>query len=152
MQDPRLKPDPRISDALVMKRLIPAVLLVVLACQTRPSESIEGTWKSDRAATLREIGRDPDFPPKVREKLAEILGELEVTYREGTVTTWFEGQTHSHAYEIAREGESWIEIQGCDPFDQRESLTRIWVDGDRMWVRSGPPHAEFTEYFRRVSR
>ena len=137
-----------------MRRYLLLLLTILLGgCSAEsPSQMIQGTWRSDRVATLQGIDSNPTFPPKVRSLMADILGDLQLTYRDGTVSHLFEGKSTRLEYVVAREGRDWLEIEIGDAAGHEKSTTRVWVEGDRMWVRSGPPHAEFTEYFRRISR
>ena len=143
----RSRPD---DDTWGMRTLILTVAVSLFACASGPKSDLIGTWKSDREATLAAID-DSMVSPEAKELLGEILGDFVIEYRKGTYVSTIDGSTTGGDYEVVDDGPNWVDVRSYSELEQKLVVRRVWIDGDRMWVKVDYPKAKFTEYFARVN-
>jgi len=94
---------------------------------------------------------DDAVTPEAKALLGEILGQLVIEYGETSYASTLDGSTATDRYEVMGEGTNWVDVRAYSHLDQSVTVRRIWVEGDRMWVRISAPKATFNEYFVRLS-
>jgi hypothetical protein len=123
-------------------------LSILAACSSGPHEAIVGTWRSDREATLAKVDACDCVTDEQRAWLAENLGELVVTYTTQEMTARVGEWTDGGPYAVVAEGSNWVELRRTDLTDEESVVHRVWVEGDRLWVRVEDPG--FDQVFVRV--
>jgi hypothetical protein len=133
------------NETLAAVALLAACLL---ACSEGPHERLRGIWQSDRDATLANVEQCKCVTAEQRTWLEENLGKLTVEYTASTMTARLADWTDAGPYAVLEEGENWADLRRTDLPEEEATVHRVWVEGDRMWVRVA--HLGFEEVFRRL--
>jgi hypothetical protein len=122
---------------------IPAVLFLLVGC-ARDDVRLQGTWHSDRDATVAAaFQRDPrwtDAPPEKIERFKDVYGHMTLTYSNGIVRMNYQGSTNSFPYRVVKRGPDFVVIRtGGDAIDSGRLIHIRFVDGGAAyWSDEGP--------------
>lgn len=99
-----------------------------------------GSWRSNKAATVRAMVDSPDWPVDDMDKMERlniVLGELVNTFNKKTVVSRYKENSREYDYRILGSGEDWVEIElnlGENPVIKRlqfvDDWSAYWVDTD----------------------
>ena len=114
--------------------------------------ALQGTWQSDKEATLAEADVIGGFPARVRANLERTLGRRILVISEGRIREQQAGGIASAPYRVleARERAHGRElvIEGWDHELAEKTQQVIALDGDRLWFwRDG---GRWREIYQRV--
>lgn len=130
-----------------MIRLAVTVLMSVVALAGYAAE-LEGTWKSDAELTMAFNRANARLTEKQEKFLAEILGKLTVTYKNGTVYSSmpltrvtvsgkprdFDGFSETAAYRVVAQDQDTIVLQTTE-HDGTSKISLLKFEAeDRYWI------------------
>lgn len=127
-------------------------LLLTISCASAPASRIEGTWRSNRELTLRELANvERTLPSRTVTALRapDYFGRLELTYADGEYQSVLPDAAVRGSYEIVTEshGSAWLLHQGSSL--GREDATFVRFRGPHLLVPI--PELGFYEVFDRVA-
>ena len=131
-------------------------LALVAGC-SRDDVRLQGTWRSNRDATVAvAFQRDPAWsnaaPEKV-ERFRDMFGHMTITYSKGTMTSDYRGEVRSFPYRILENGSNFVVIHSDAPLDKDRDIRIRFVDGDSgYWIDTGPLGNGLEERFDRVKK
>ncbi|MBA4146920.1 MAG: hypothetical protein H0X66_02310 [Verrucomicrobia bacterium] len=131
-----------------MTRALALILMLFLtACSDVGDTRLDGTWASDREATVaygRSLSPDMDWG-----KYSQIFGHLRVTYDANTMTTDFQGHVERRPLRLVRRDKDSVTAKVWDDLDEKERLVTIhFVDADTYWIYIRD--TDHREYFKRL--
>jgi hypothetical protein len=132
------------------------VLALVAGC-SRDDARLQGTWHSNRDATVAAaFQRDPRWtnaaPEKV-ERFRDVFGHMTITYAKGTMTSDYRGEVGSFPYRVLESGSNFVVIRSDAPLDKDRDIRIRFVDGDSAyWIDTGPLGNGNEERFDRVKK
>jgi hypothetical protein len=149
-----------------------AVSLTVSASDAKRSQRIEGTWRSDREATMAFTRKYNKLLPKTESFYSSMVGRLTLTISEAQIHSvlpdWdvsIDGKLHHMVgfdslkpYSVVFSREDVVVVVSDNPVTGRaEATTYNFTGPDSFWVYSGGseqelPGAHLREYFRRVQK
>ena len=133
-----------------------AALLVGCASH-RDDLRLQGTWHSNRDATVAEaFRRDPRWTnaaPERVERFRDIFGHMTITYSNGVQTADYRGEVESFRYRVVNRGPDYVVIRSDGTMDKgRDIRIRFVDDGSGYWIDTGPLGFGLQERFDRVTR
>ena len=132
------------------------ILALVAGC-SRDDARLQGTWRSNRDATVAAaFQRDPRWtnaaPEKV-ERFRDMFGHMTITYSKGTMTSVYRGEAGSFPYRVLESGSNFVVIHSDAPLDKDRDIRIRFVDGDSgYWIDTGPLGNGLEERFDRVKK
>jgi len=138
-------------------RLTPFILfLALVAGCSRDDSRLQGTWRSNRDATVAAaFQRDPRWtnatPEKV-ERFRDMFGHMTITYSKGTMTSDYRGEAGSFLYRVLERGSNFVVIRSDAPLDKDRDIRIRFADGDSYWIDTGPLGNGLEERFDRVKK
>jgi hypothetical protein len=131
------------------------LLLVLTAGCTRQDARLEGTWHSNRDATVAAaFQRDPRWtnaPAEKVELFRGLFGQMTITYSKGSVRTDCLGVVASFSYRVLESGSNFVVIHSDAPLDKGRDIHIRFVDGDSgFWIDTGPLGGGIEERFNKV--
>jgi hypothetical protein len=132
------------------------VVLALVAGCSRDDARLQGTWHSNRDATVaaafrRDSAWTNAAPEKV-ERFKDMFGHMTIIYSKGTVTSDFRGETGSFRYRVLESGSNYVVIRGDAPLVKgRDVRIRFVEDDTGYWVDTGLLNG-LEERFDRVKR
>jgi len=117
----------------------------------RGDKRLVGRWRSDRERTMAEWRFSADTPEETRARVANMFGELELSYSRWRCKSLFNGTKDITWYQVlAADPESvMIRAWTSTPFLGRpQSLSHIHFDADSYWITLGSSNTR--EFFRRL--
>jgi len=139
-------------------RLTPFIfVLALLAGCSRDDARLQGTWRSNRDATVAAAFKhDPRWtnaPPEKVERFRDIFGQMTITYSKGTITSNDRGGVSSFPYRILGSGSNYVVIRLDTPLDKDRDIRIRFVDNDSAyWIDTGPLGHGVEERFDRVKK
>ena len=136
--------------------LLILVLALVAGC-IRDDARLQGTWRSNRDATVgAAFQRDPRWtnatPEKV-ERFRDMFGHMTITYSKGKMTSDYRGEVGSFPYRVLERGSNYVVIRSDAPLDKDRDIRIRFVDGDSAyWIDTGPLGNGLEERFDRVKK
>jgi hypothetical protein len=132
------------------------VLALVAGC-SRDDSRLQGTWRSNRDATVAAaFQRDPAWTnaaPGRIERFRDMFGHMTVTYSKGTMTSDYRGEVGSFPYRVVERGSNFVVIRSDAPLDNDRDIRIRFVGGDTgYWIDTGPLGNGLEERFDRVKR
>jgi len=127
---------------------------MVAGC-TRDDARLQGTWRSNREATVAAaFEHDPRWtnatPEKV-ERFRELFGHMIITYSEGTMLANYRGEISSFSYRVLERGSNYVVIHSDALGDAERDIRIRFVDGDTgYWIDASPLGNGIRERFDRV--
>lgn len=118
------------------------IVALLAGCAThRDDARLQGTWHSDRAATVAAaFKRDPRWanaPPEKVQRFGEIFGNMTLTYSNGIATSNFHGEKETFHYRVVKRGADYIVIRNDAPAEAGQDIRIRFVDGNTAyWVTS----------------
>jgi len=118
-----------------------ALILISSGCRNPRTEAhLIGSWKSNKAATMRAIVDSADWSGDEVDKIERlniVLGEMVNTFDKKTVVSEYKENSREYGYRILGSGDDWVEIElnlGRAPVIKRlqfvDDWTAYWVDTD----------------------
>jgi len=142
----------------VAMRLAPLVVVLALCTGcSRDDARLQGTWRSNRDATVAAaFRRDPAWtsaaPEKV-ERFRDMFGHMTITYSRGTVTSDLRGEVNSFRYRVLESGSDYVVIRSDAPLVRDTDIRIRFVDDDAgYWIDIGPLGNGLEERFDRVTK
>jgi len=151
-----------------MRFLTSIFILVLLAGCAHDDVRLQGTWHSDRDATVAAaFQRDPrwkNVPPNRLARFKDMFGLLTVTYSKGIIyvddpITFKNGnmvvdnrsQVRSQPYRVVKAGPDYVVIRCDDIMDKGRDIRIRFVDGNAgYWIDTGPLGHGLEEKFDRI--
>lgn len=132
------------------------VLVLVAGC-TRDEARLQGTWRSNRDATVAAaFQRDPRWTnatPEKIERFRSLFGHMTVTYSKGTMTSDYRGEVGSFSYRVLEHGSNFVVIRSDAPLERDRDIRIRFVEGDSAyWIETGPLGNGNEERFDRVRK
>jgi nucleoid DNA-binding protein len=115
---------------------------------TGPAAPLQGTWRSDKAASIEEMNQSKTVTAQQKETLSSLFGKLVVTYTPSTFTTEFNGERTTLPYQAVGAGNDFVEIEYAPPGQGGTQRKRLNVSGDTLWIDL--PQFGFREVFKRI--
>ncbi len=112
------------------------------------SARLQGTWRSDKAASIEEMNRSNSVTAQQKGTLSSLFGKLVVTYTPGTFTTEFNGERTTLPYQAVGAGNDFVEIEYTPAGQGGTQRKRLNVSGDTLWIDL--PQFGFREVFKRI--
>ena len=114
-----------------MKKLILSTVLLfaILRPAHAGGESLVGTWKSNKEATLDYLKTHTKLTPQQLEKLGSILGKMEFTFDGQTLTAKSGDWKFVSKYKIIEQTKNALTFESEDPGTKKLTNTRIEMDG-----------------------
>lgn len=137
-------------------RFTPFIFLLALAAGcTRDDPRLQGTWRSNRDATVSvAFQRDPRWtnaPPERVARFKDMFGHMTITYTKGTMMSDYRGEVGSFAYRVLEKGSNYVVIRSDAPLEKDRDIRIRFVDGDgAYWIDTGPLGNGLEERFDRV--
>jgi len=119
------------------------------ASRTRIDKRLIGTWRSDRARTLRTFTPSPSISPESVRRFKALFGKLVIRWGRGVYRTDCDGFRSAEKYTVVASDASSVVIKARGPLGPDPELRQIFFDGDYYWIALG---GGVCEYFRRVPR
>jgi hypothetical protein len=139
-------------------RFAPLVfLLVLVAGCDRDDPRLQGTWHSNRDATVAAaFQRDPHWtnaPPEKVERFRDVFGHMTITYSKGTMTSDYRGEVASFPYRVLESGSDYVVIRSDAPLDKDRDIRIRFVDSNSAyWIDAGPLGNGLEERFDKVKK
>ena len=139
-----------------MKPVALFLSLVVCAGCSSDDVRLHGTWRSNREATVAEIFRaDAHWAtasPEKRAKLADLFGNLSVTFSNRVITTLINGKVDLIGYRVVSRGSDYEVIHFDEGLDAGADIRIRFVDGgSAYWIGGGVIMLGMQERFDRVA-
>lgn len=150
----------------------PLLVALTLLCSSASAcpVSLEGSWLSDKDASMSFYRANNRFEEKQIEFLSSLLGHMTFRFSGESMVTHmpdisvsvageqrpFEGFDAERPFRVLFCNEYQIAVEARQPFSEALGVTTFnIVSGDLMWVYSGStmptmPDTHFREFFRRV--
>ena len=151
-----------VAGSFANRRMKHAAVLIVAAllagCAThRDDPRLQGTWHSNREATVAEaFRRDPRWtnaPPERVEQFRDIFGHMTIAYSNGMQTVEFRGETRSFGYRVIERGRDYVIISSQPALDKGRGVRIRFVDHNTAyWIDTGPLGLGLQERFDRVTK
>jgi hypothetical protein len=119
------------------------------ASRPRIDKRLIGTWRSDRARTLRTFTPSPGISPESMRRFKALFGKLVIRWGRGVYRTDCDGLRSVEKYTVIASDASSVVIKVRGPLGPEPELRQIFFDGDCYWIALG---GGVCEYFRRVPR
>ncbi len=126
------------------------VAAVVLLNRPRLTEPrLDGTWQSDREATITEWRKIRTVNATQEVALKKLFGKMKVTWIDDTFTTDWDGELDSGTYQIIRKDDEFIVVKSRLAQSGKKQVFKIrFTDDNTYWVFLD--QAWSWECFRRV--
>lgn len=129
--------------------ILPLLLIAAIAtgCTSTYDARLNGTWKSNREATIAEVfRRDPrwqETSPEKAEAYKDIYGHMVLTYTDNVVSMQNQWDSGTFEYRVVDRGEDYVIIRTKGGFAD-DLDCRIDFDDDLSgyWIDSGWPTPE----------
>jgi len=144
-------------------------VLALFAGCARDDVRLQGTWHSDREATVTAaFQRDPwwkNVPPHRLALFRDMFGHLTITYskgimyvylpvtlKNGTIQADNRSQVRSQPYRVVKKGPDYVVIRCDDIMDKGRDIRIRFVDGNAgYWIDMGPLGHGLEEKFDRIN-
>jgi hypothetical protein len=142
----------------VAMRFTPFIfVLALLAGCSRDDARLQGTWRSNRDATVAAaFQRDSRWTNATTEKVErfrDMFGHMTITYSKGTITSDYRGDVSSFPYRILGSGSNFVVIRSDAPLDKDRDIRIRFVDSDSAyWIDTGPLGNGLEERFDNVKK
>ena len=138
-------------------RLAPIILLFLLLGCAHDDPRLQGTWHSNRDATVAAAFKhDPRWTnaaPERVERFRDIFGHLTITYSNGMQTANFRGEVETFPYRVIERGSDYVVIRSDATLDKGRDIRIRFVDGNTgYWIDTGPLGNGLEERFDRVEK
>ena len=122
--------------------LIVAICSLLTGCVVRYDARLNGTWHSNREATVAEaVRRDPRWlqaPPEKFERFSDIFGHMTVTYSNDVITSNFKDQLDIGHYRVVECGEDFVVIRIREGIRRDENIRIDFTDNrESYWIDVG---------------
>ncbi len=137
----------------IMKQILILIACSLLSgCTTSYDSRLNGTWKSNREATVAEaIRNDPrweEVSKEKRDRFEGIFGEMTLTYNNNEITSLYGGETNIYRYKLIQTGNDFCIIRPLSGTAKNQDC-RIEFEADRSgyWIDCGHGFSEkFDKY------
>ena len=119
------------------------------ASRPRIDKRLIGTWRSDRARTLRTFTPSPGISSESIRRFKALFGKLVIRWGRGVYRTDCDEHRSVEKYTVIASDASSVVIKVRGPFGPEPELRQIFFDGDCYWIALG---GGVCECFRRVPR
>jgi hypothetical protein len=119
--------------------MAPFLAFVLLAgCATHDDARLQGTWHSNRDATVAAFQRDPRWtnaPPEKVQRFEDMFGQLTITYSNGVATSDYHDEDASFHYKVVKRGSDYDIIRYDASVYQGRDIKIRFVDEDNgYWI------------------
>lgn len=121
---------------------------VMAGCATPSDKRLDGTFISDKPATLQFLHRTGQYSTEQLDKLGQLFGRLKVTFRDGRVIIELDGVTDSFPLRITDRNATAIVLKTKLMGEPAEST--LTFTGDGYWVIPHGTGKPFREKFRKI--
>ena len=119
------------------------------ASHPRIDKRLIGTWRSDRARTLRTYVPRPSASPESVRRFKALFGKLVIQWGRGVYRLDLDGVRSVEKYTVVASDESSVVVKTRGTLGPSPELKQIFFEGDFYWIALG---GGLCECFKRVPR
>lgn len=123
-------------------RFIPLILVLVLVAGCASDDSrLQGTWRSNRKATVavafQRDARWQKATPEQVQGFRDLFGHMTVTYSNRVSTIIFKNETNACHYRVIERGANYVVIRTDSPLQPKQEARLQFIEGDAAyWIHS----------------
>lgn len=137
----------RIRCVAMMHILITLFLLTsAMSCSTLYDDRLQGTFVSDKQATLIYLKGTGNYTPEHLDRIGELLGKMKITYNNNNIAVVeFDGGIRQEKFKIIEvsSDHTVIEYNQCDKY-------KIIFKDDGYWASGGIMPSPYMEKFKKI--
>lgn len=112
-------------------------------------EPLQGTWKSDKLATIEELRKHDHWTPRRLSMIEEILGKTTVAFKGATMHSKYENLEYHGVPTVTELQNGQIRIEYTDE-TFGEQVVVLQLEGNAMWVTWPESEIPIRERFVRI--